>query len=168
MDAGFVFAPSKLVAHLSEAVGRGGGHLERRGFLELPEGPLADALGPLELRSDETAEWVHVLAAPRGSDWEAVRFAIERVPVESQASGFARSLVVESVARELGIKPARVSIGQDGRIPRVEVDGARIPIALSLSHHWAWVAFATGFADRYPIASREVFADELTEERRWI
>ena len=168
VDAGFVFAPSKLVAHFADPSSLGDGRLERRGFLELPGGPLAFGLGALELRSEETSERIHVLAVPRGADWDAVRFAVERVGDESEASVVVRRLAVDGVARELGIDRDRILIGRDGRVPTVEVDGARIPMALSLSHHGAWVACATTLGDSSVLERGEGLAATATRVGGWV
>jgi len=168
VDADFIFAPSKLVAHFTDASSLGGGRLERRGLLDLPNGPLAPGLDVLELRSEETSEWIHVLALPGGGDWDAVRFAVERIREESGASDVVRRLAVDGVARELGIDRDRISIGRDRRIPTVEVDGERISMALSRSHHGNWVACATTLGDSSALQRGPGCAVEATRAGGWV
>jgi hypothetical protein len=53
-----------------------------------------------------------------------------------------RRLAIAALATRLGVHPSRVGIVSEKRIPRVEIDGRRAPIDLSLSHHGRLVAFA--------------------------
>mgnify|MGYP001812953272 FL=1 len=155
----FVFAPSRLVARFRRALQGPEGRIERAGTIDLVE-PLATGIDCIELRSIETPDWVHVLALPRGADWDAVVSAVAPLgpdPVESDslsaerpvdASGgvdpsvAVRRLAVERIARDLGIEADRITIGRRDRIPTVEIDGARSSMANSLSHHGRFGACA--------------------------
>jgi len=142
VDPSFIFSPVTLVARFDPPTLLHANHLERRGTLELPHS-IAPALRLLELRSEETPDRVHVRALPKGSDWEAVVSSVDEAPADTpefDASASVRTLAREVIARDLGIEADRVSIGRRGKIPTVEIDGARSTIALSLSHHGRFVA----------------------------
>jgi len=149
LDESFVFSPSRLVAQFTSVEKPGDGHLFRRGSLTLPEA-LATGVRTLELRSDETPERVHVLAAAPGADWDAIVSAIEVIGFEDEPRFAVRRLARGVIARDLGVDENRVSIGRRGaprtagaaRIPTVEIDGTRSTLAVSLSHHGRWVACA--------------------------
>ncbi len=178
----FVFAPAKLVVRYAPLAacasftpdagsgrvdGRPGDFRTRRGEIELPE-PLGGGIRTLEIRAEESADYVHVVALPSGADWEAVAWAVE--PLVGRSDGAAsvdrgeagagdrseterdqakraqravRVLARDRVARDLGIDAARIEIGRRGRIPTVEIDGARSTLGVSLSHHGNWIACAT-------------------------
>lgn len=145
VDERFVFSPVELVARF-EPVGdpgaRSSGRLERHGRLELPV-TLASSIRTLELRSFETPERVHVVAIPCGSDWDAVDLGIESTgEAPSDPSAAVRALAIRDLARSLAVDPDRLRVAKSGRIPVVELDGARTSLSLSLSHHGRWVAFA--------------------------
>lgn len=159
LDPGFVFSPVKLVAHFEPRVetrasqegsdtpgfevSRGARvQRERRGRLTLTAGP-GEAAMSVELRSFESGDFVHVVALPAGSDWAAVAMSVDALGEGAQEPGVAvRQLALRAIARELGVDPARLSIGRRGRIPTVELDGRTTKLALSLSHHGRFVAFA--------------------------
>ena len=154
LDPSFVFSPVKLVAHFeprasrdgsdgrASSLGRRARPRERRGRLTLTAGPREAAM-TVELRSFETGEFVHVVALPAGSDWGAVAMAVDALGEGAEDPGLAvRRLALRAIARELGVDSARLSIGRRGRIPTVELDGRTTKLALSLSHHGRFVAFA--------------------------
>ncbi len=141
LDADFVFSPKALVPKFRAAIALPGDRAERSGQLGLPE-PIGKGIQELEVRSLETADFVHVVALPAGADWQAVVSAVEPVEDEAESSGAVRRLARRRIARDLGIESDRVSIGGRGRIPMVEIDGAASPMAISLSHHGGWVACA--------------------------
>ena len=157
LDPKFVFSPARLVAHFEPALPRGAdaaqasartqGSFERRGRLELVSGPRG-RVPAIDLKSFETPEFVHVVALVAGSDWGAVVMAVEPLSIDSEAdpsedaSLAVRRLALREIARELGVEAGRLAIGQQGRIPTVELDGRTAPFALSFSHHGRFVAFA--------------------------
>ncbi len=149
VDETFVFTPSRLVARFDSIESEAGGRITRRGTLTLPRS-LGPGLDHLELRSDETSERVHVLAAPPGADWDAIVSSIERDERVEDPSARVRSVAPGAIARDLGIDEARIAIGRRGaprasgaaKIPTVLIDGARSGLALSLSHHGRFVACA--------------------------
>ena len=148
LDSRFVFTPGRLVADYVddendvEVSRRVAPRLERRGELELPFA-LPEWTRMLELRSFETPDRVHVVAVPQGSDWGAVEMAVEPLDRKSDdASVAVRTLAIRRISRSLGVAPERLSIGREGRIPTVELDGLRTPLSLSLSHHGGWIAYA--------------------------
>jgi hypothetical protein len=159
VDPGFVFAPSRLVARFRRGLCGPEGRVERAGSIELVE-PIASGIDCIELRSIETPDWVHVLALPRGADWDAVVSAVAplcsdpaeleslpaELPVDSSGgvdpSVAVRRLAIARIARDLGIEADRIAIGRRDRIPTVEIDGARSSMAISLSHHGRFVACA--------------------------
>lgn len=88
----FVFSPIQLTPHFEPAEMISGtssyaassSWVERRGRLELPSSCDASASSSaqtqtleLEIRSFETAQSVHVIALPVGSDWDALVFSVE-------------------------------------------------------------------------------------------
>lgn len=148
IDSTFVFSPGRLVANFSENAsdapvsGRRVGRRERRGLLELPRA-LPEGIRMLELRSFETADRVHVVAVPEGSDWGSVDSAVEPLGSEmDDPSTVVRRMAVREISRSLGVSAKRLAIGREGRIPTVEIDGFRTSLSLSLSHHGGWVAYA--------------------------
>lgn len=146
-----------------------GGRLEivRAGESARPSGLAPDAdpdslpIG-IELESFETNDFVHVLALPAGGDWGRVVCAVERLGDPSaersgassggpsaqpradrrDPSAAVRRLALREIARALDVAPARLAIGRRGRIPILELDGRPASVALSLSHHGRFVAFA--------------------------
>lgn len=155
LDPGFIFAPRRLVARFEPpAAAAGVRRSVRRGRLALPA--VAGMTGvEVELKSFETPERVHVIAVPVGADWEAVESVVESV-VESavelrgdaagaggaDASLAVRRLARREVGRSLAVPEARLSIGRRGRVPILELDGQATSLALSLSHHGRWIAYA--------------------------
>jgi hypothetical protein len=51
-------------------------------------------------------------------------------------------MALREIARSLGVEAERLTIGRDGRIPTIELDGVRTALSLSLSHHGRWIAHA--------------------------
>jgi hypothetical protein len=145
IDEHFVFSPSILVARFEPVPDVGGqrlGRIVRHGRLDLPR-TLGTSIRVLELRSFETSEWVHAVVIPSGSDWEAVQIGFDsRGGLSMDSSGAVRSLALRGIARSLAVQPERLALEKRGRIPVVELDGARTSLALSLSHHGRWVGFA--------------------------
>lgn len=155
-DASLVFSPGRLDVRFEPVKGgveAGAGVRERHGRVELvlPGTTAADpcrAAMALELRSFETADYVHVVARPAGEDWSVVVLAVEALaasgsePNASDASAAVRALALREITRRLGVDGARLAIGRRGRIPTVELDGEATPLALSLSHHGRFVAMA--------------------------
>lgn len=146
LDPKFVFSPARLVARFEPASRTPEGSCERRGRLELASGP-SGRVQSIDLKSFETREWVHVVALMAGFDWGAVLMAV--APLSSEDASLAvRRLALREIGRELGLAAGplsigRLSIGREGRIPTVEIDGRPTDFALSLSHHGRFVAFAT-------------------------
>ena len=142
IDSGFVFAPAGLVVHFLSASIGAGGRVARRGALELPE-IRGRAIRRLEIRSDESPERVHVIAAPEGSDWNAIDTGLRRLgATETDPSHAVRALAIRRSSRILGIARDRLAIGRRGRIPVLELDGSSTSLCLSLSHHGRWIACA--------------------------
>ncbi len=149
LDSGFVFAPKRLVACFEPptpgaATGR---RRVRCGRLALPT--VAGVAGiEVELKSFETPERVHVIALPLGADWEAVESAVVELREAGadsnaeDASRAVRRLARRELGRSLAVPEARLSIGRRGRIPVLELDGEATSLALSLSHHGRWIAYA--------------------------
>lgn len=146
LDPGFVFAPKRLEACFEPpAPGAAAGRRSvRRGRLALPT--VAGRAGvEVELKSFETPDRVHVIALPAGADWEAVESAVELRgggAAAEDARQAVRRLARREVGRSLAVPEARLSIGRRGRIPVLELDGQPTPLALSLSHHGRWIAYA--------------------------
>ena len=167
LDSRFVFTPGRLVPHYVDdennaAVSRRiASRLERRGELELPF-RLPQGTRMLELRSFETSDRIHVVAVPQGSDWGAVEVAVERLDRKSDDPSLAvRALAIRGISRSLGIAPGRLSIGREGRIPTVELDGSRTPLSLSLSHHGGWIAYAMRL--RMDFQNQSIWTEDQTD-----
>lgn len=164
-DPAFVFSPIRLEARFDAPALGGPLGATRRGRLTVQPGPLSGdapardlasqattsgsaAPAPaIELASFETRDFVHVLALPAGADWRSVVTAVEPLAsscfaADEDASRAVRQLALRGIAEALGVDRSRLAIGRRGRIPTVELDGTPTPIALSLSHHGRFVAFA--------------------------
>lgn len=147
VDSDFVFRPSQLIARYERDSDSGRATLERRGFLELPHRRKGVIL-QLEIRSFETPNYVHVVALPFGSDWGGADHVVERLTHKSGDSSVAvRVMAIREISRRLGVGAERIAIGRRERIPTVELDGMPTSLALSLSHHGRWVAYATRLQD---------------------
>jgi phosphopantetheinyl transferase (holo-ACP synthase) len=157
IDDQFVFSPGKLIARFEAAESAEYHRRTRRGAMTLPVAP-AVGFREIELRGIETPEYVHVIALPMGGDWDAVVSSVEPLADETDASEAVRVLAASGVARDLGIDASRVAIGRRGRIPTVEIDGARSTMAISLSHHGGYVASAVS-----PRCDEGLLADEAGE-----
>ena len=103
---------------------------------------VGNSIRVLEIRSFETSERVHVVAVPANTDWSGVDFAVERLAEELGEAAAVRTLAIREIGRLLGVVTERLSIGRRGRIPTVEVDGSRISLPISLSHHGRWIGYA--------------------------
>ena len=157
LDSTFVFSPGRLVPHYTHstddandpddasqptASNQEGCQFERRGTLELPCA-LSQGIRMLELRSFETDERVHVVAVPLDSDWASVGMAVEALDRElDDPSAAVRALAVREISRRFGVAADRITIGREGRIPSVELDGSRTSLSLSLSHHGGLIGYA--------------------------
>lgn len=145
VDPRFVFSPIRLVPRFEPRSASTG---ERRGRLELVAGPRGLPMA-VELRSFETRESVHVVALPAGADWGRVAMAVESIAGRDEEPGLAvRRLALGGIARELGVETGRLSIGRRDRIPTLELDGRPTALALSLSHHGRFVAYAMAPRER--------------------
>jgi len=150
LDPRFVFSPVRLVARFESTQSSSGGMprlRERHGHLALDDGRSDDrpsrGVTNVELRSFETSEYVHVVALPVGADWATVAMAVASLAESREDPGLAvRRLALRRIADELGVESGRLSIGRRDRIPTVELDGKTTQLALSLSHHGRFVAFA--------------------------
>ena len=146
IDSTFVFTPARLVARFSSqgtTSGAVGARLERHGHLELPR-RLGPGIATLELRSFETADYVHVIAVPVDSDWGGIDLMAESIDLDvDDPSAAVRAVAIREISRSLGVAAERLSIGREGRIPTVELDGMRTALSLSLSHHGGWIGYAT-------------------------
>lgn len=148
IDSTFMFAPSRLIAHFSPVAIRRGDGFERRGTLvferrSIKQGFPLIALPKVELRSFETSERIHLVAAPETVDWRTIDFAVQRMePGEQDSSIAVRRMVMDDLAGRLGVSAKRLSIGRRGRIPTVLLEDAEIDAPLSLSHHGAWIGYA--------------------------
>ncbi|MBY0399876.1 4'-phosphopantetheinyl transferase superfamily protein, partial [Myxococcota bacterium] len=145
-DPAFVFSPIRLVARFdAPGTGRLPGST-RRGELEARAGDGSPPFA-IELACFETGDFVHVVALPAGGDWSAVSTGIEalddrRAQPDGDPSLAVRLLARREIARLLDLAPSRLAIGRRGRIPTLELDGSTTPLALSLSHHGRYVAYA--------------------------
>lgn len=162
VDASFVFSPITLCADYQNPQPVDGEIALRRGSLLLPRA-VARGLRELEIRSFETANRVHAIALPRGTDWEAVVHSVEEIPSGTDPSEAVRDLARTAIARDLGIDVARVSIGRRDKIPTALVDGARSLLALSLSHHGRFVAFAMSLRSEAIVDGRTEAEDDRAE-----
>jgi hypothetical protein len=154
IDSGFIFAPARLCVRFASEVQRSGRRAQRTGAVESVDLDGLPRLDGIEVRSFETDEFVHVVALPGGADWGAVDCAAEPIEVTMADPSLAvRRLAIREIARSLGVESSRLSIGRKlgraraslgerSRIPSVELDGVETSLALSLSHHGRWIAFA--------------------------
>jgi len=61
----------------------------------------------------------------------------------------ARRMLIEALAPWMGTHAAALDVVQDGRVPYVRLRGVRLPIAVSLSHHGRFAAFACALRTRH-------------------
>lgn len=156
-----VFAPRQLVVRLepastavstSDVAKPGERRAARRGgqVLVPGQGDPGGSAGPvdalsLELDCVENDEFVHVIAAPRAAAFERLDARVAEVDAESvEAPSIAvRRLAKSVLSVRLGVDAARLTIGRrEARIPVLGLDGERLAVDLSLSHHGRFVAFA--------------------------
>ncbi len=155
IDDEVVFAPGRLRIRFDGGRRGAGRRVERRGVVDaLGRGRMA-AIGPIELRSFENDDCVHVVALTAGADWGAVDLAVAPLEAPQADAGAAvRRLAVREIARSLGVGPERLKIdrrratasapgsGAPSRVPCVRLDGVETGLSLSLSHHGRFVAYA--------------------------
>ena len=138
----FIYAPKRLVVRYLPATIGPDARATRSGTLELPRIP-GNPIRRLEIRSHESPERIHVIAAPEGTDWKAIDSGVDRLgPTETDPSRAVRWLAIRRSSRILGIARDRLTIGRRGRIPVLELDGSTTSFCLSLSHHGRWIACA--------------------------
>jgi hypothetical protein len=78
-----------------------------------------------------------------GTDWGAIDLAVEAIdPLLDDPSAAVRAMAIRECSRSLGVAAERLTIGRDGRIPTIELDGSRTSLSLSLSHHGRWISYA--------------------------
>lgn len=166
IDPQFVFSPIQLIARFetaeiatSSSSNISQSCVERRGTLNLPENfriAKAREVGcafresrALEIRSFETTESVHVVALPESANWDELTLSVEkrssvedRLMSPADPSRAVRALAVREIGRKLNLGADRLEIGRRGKVPTVELDGGQTSLALSLSHHGRFVAFA--------------------------
>jgi hypothetical protein len=145
IDPAFVFAPGRWAAHFAPISGgeQPAPVRERRGWIELSASKQAEPWR-IDLRSFETSDRVHVVAIPIDSDWDAVDMGVAVCQPQSEDPSVAvRELAAHAIGRRLGVARTRVTIGKRGRVPIALLDGEPAALSLSLSHHGAWIGFAT-------------------------
>ena len=93
------------------------------------------------VRLHETVEYVHAVATREGSPftWSKIGWA----EAACAASRQAREMASRAIQRLFDTQ-SEVVIEPEGRIPVAFVEGVRLPIDLSLSHHGRFVAYAFG------------------------
>ncbi len=179
IDPTFVFAPRRLIACYAPMASEGAEKRERRGslLLEWPDIGLAPAPDSrpdsrpgkrrepleLELRTDESLERIHVIAAPARTDWGGVDFAVESLGREPQdPSAAVRELAIREIGQRLGVAVERLSIGGRGRIPTLGFDDAPTDLSLSLAHHGKWVGYAMGLESHSEKDERSLASQQPT------
>jgi hypothetical protein len=111
-DPEFIFSPSRLRVEFEPTPTGQSPRVQRRGVVtRLDLTPVAP--GSIEVRSFESAERVHAVAAPVGSDWGAVNGAVESLEsARTDASVAVRELAIREIARILGVAPSRLTVGR--------------------------------------------------------
>jgi phosphopantetheinyl transferase (holo-ACP synthase) len=123
LDPRAIFSPRRLIVRLGTD-GRGAVRVGERAF-------------SLFVACD--GEACHAVAS---SGRAAVTSAIRRLAPWESARLRVRRLAIAIVARELGARPADVTIVKEHGIPKVRVRDRPAPLDVSLSHHGRFVAFA--------------------------
>lgn len=91
---------------------------------------------------------LHVVAF--GPQAPVDRLACSLAAVGEEPPGTAaRRMLIEAVARWLGIGTGTLDVAQEDRVPYVRLRGVRLPIAVSLSHHGRFAAFACALPNRH-------------------
>jgi hypothetical protein len=124
-DPGRGFSPRRFQVRLGA---------DLRGAVRAPGEPR-----PLPVRVSRQGDALHAVAHEPGLDPRALLAALAAGDGSSEA---ARALACGRLAECLGAPPAALSVVRRGRIPELRLDGELAPLALSLSHHGRYVAFA--------------------------
>lgn len=97
----------------------------------------------LHLRLDVDAERVHALASEGPiPERELVRGCLRLGPEGPGASGAVRLAALRALAPLLGAPADQLAFVREGRVPRLRLRGAPVPVDVSLSHHGRFAAFA--------------------------
>jgi phosphopantetheinyl transferase (holo-ACP synthase) len=88
----------------------------------------------------ETGAVLHAVALPAPGASGALRAGVARS--DGDAGGAARCLALRAAARILGASAHELEIVREGRVPRLLRRGRPAGLALSLSHHGRFAAFA--------------------------
>lgn len=84
---------------------------------------------------------LHAIATADGRDPERVARATARIDDERHASKAVRALALRDLSERSGHPAAHLVVARQGRIPHLEMSDGAI-LALSLSHHGRFVAYA--------------------------
>jgi 4'-phosphopantetheinyl transferase superfamily protein len=93
-------------------------------------------------RVREAGGALHAVAVPAPGEPGAARAGVARVRCEDDAGSAARRLALRAGARLLGVAAAELAIVREGRRPQLLLRGRPAGLALSLSHHGRFAAFA--------------------------
>ena len=115
--------------------------LDREGRRGRVQGPGGEA----KVRLERAGDALHAVAF--GSPEEEARIArgLAALPPGADPSRAARALAIDAVAGRLGARPDALRIERSGRIPALRLRDGRA-LALSLSHHGRFIAFAGALA----------------------
>jgi phosphopantetheinyl transferase (holo-ACP synthase) len=94
------------------------------------------------------AQALHVVAFGPHAPVDRLACGIAAVGGESPGSA-ARRMLIDAVARWLGASTGMLDVAQVDRVPYVRRDGVRLRIAVSLSHHGRFAAFACALPNRH-------------------
>lgn len=96
------------------------------------------------LSIDADDDRVHAVVTAKETDGASPTVSGVALAGAAPAGKAARELALRALTPRLG--DDRLAIVRDGRIPRLERSGCPLSVALSLSHHGRFVAFAASFS----------------------
>jgi len=97
--------------------------------------------GAARVQVRRVGDAAHATARPLDAPGGGLARGVARIAPGDDPSREARELARRGVARRLGLDARALYVVRRGRIPRLELPGGRA-LALSLSHHGAFVSFA--------------------------
>lgn len=91
---------------------------------------------------------LHAVAVPAPGAPGSARAGVVKLRCEDEAGSAARRLALRSAAHLLGVAAGELAIVREGRRPKLLLSGRPAGLALSLSHHGRFAAFALAPGER--------------------
>jgi len=96
----------------------------------------------LEVAFEERAGGLHAVASLEDAAPAPLVAGFAPLDPAGDPSEAARALARSGIARALDVDPIRLEVVREGRLPALRLDGRRLAVTLSLSHHGRFAAFA--------------------------